>query len=247
MRTLILLSALLFGANLWSQNFQDSFEEGNELYRAEEYNEAIDAYRQILEAGYENAALYYNFGNAYFKTNQVGRAILNYERAARLAPHDDEIQQNLEIARQATIDEFAEIPKPIMRAAYLSVLRAFQPDTWAIIALSGFGILLIGAFIYFFTSIQRRGFVVASVGIVVGVLSLFLAYGHQNYLEENTPAIVMATSSYVKSGPGERAEDVFILHEGTKVVIIEDYEEWKKVKLPDGKVGWIQSEDVETI
>lgn len=231
--------ALSFGQDLTA-----TFEEGNALYQENKFDEAIEKYKTITDAGLESAALYYNLGNAYFKTNQLSKAILNYERAARLAPNDDDIRQNLSIANEATIDRFETLPEPIIKTAYQSIFRAFQPGTWGVIALVFLLIMLVGTYFYLYTTKRRQGFTIGIFSFLFGIISLWLAYAHLNNLRNYRPGIVTATSTYVKSGPGEKAEDVFILHEGTKANVTEYYDNWKKIKLPDGKIGWISAKDI---
>ncbi len=238
----ILLSIITsFG---YSQNLNQVFEEGNKLYQEKEYRQALDKYQEVSEQGYESSALYFNMGNAYFKSNQLAKAILYYERAQQLSPYDDDVKQNLKIAKEGTIDRFETVPQPLVRTAYLSILTALTPGGWAITAVVCLFLFVAGLGAYLFTSVRRPGFVVAVTGLLISILSISLAYGHQDYLQKNRPAVITATSSYVKSGPSEKAEDVFILHEGTSAVVTEDYEGWKKIKLPDGKVGWIESTDL---
>ncbi len=241
------LAAILFtllASFGYSQNLPQSFEEGNKLYQEKEYQQALEKYQAIFDEGYESTALYFNMGNAYFKSNQLAKAILYYERALQLSPYDDDVKQNLKIAKEGTIDRFETVPQPLVRAAYLSILTALTPGGWALVATISLLLLLGGTFVYLFTSIRKPGFVVALVSLLFGALSISLAFGHQSYLQKNRPAVITATSSYVKSGPSDKAEDVFILHEGTSATVTEDYEGWKKIKLPDGKVGWIESGDL---
>ncbi len=226
-----------------AQNAENLFQKGNEFYQKKEWKSAIAFYDSIVKLGYENSALYYNLGNAHFKANHLAEAILNYERAAQLDRYDDDVQQNLKIAKEATIDRFEEMPKPMVRTIYLSVLKAFSPSGWAWLSVVAFAGLLAGTFLYLFSGKRRLGFVLAVFGFLLGVVFLALAYSHQNYLSSNRSAIVMRPSSYAKSGPSENAEDVFILHEGAKITVTEYFENWKKIKLPDGKVGWIKSGD----
>ena len=204
----------------------------------------MEKYQEISEQGYESTALYYNMGNAYFKSNQLAKAILYYERALQISPYDDDVKQNLKIAKEGTIDRFETVPHPLVRTAYVSILTALTPDNWAIVSVVCVLLLLAGTFMYLFTSFRRPGFVLGVAALLLGVLSISFAFGHQSYLQQNRPAVITATSSYVKSGPSDKAEDVFILHEGTSAVVTEDYEGWKKIKLPDGKVGWIESRDL---
>lgn len=231
----------------YSQNPDAAFEKGNALYQEKKYEEALESYSTIADAGLESAALYYNMGNAYFKTDQLAKAILHYERAARLAPNDDDIRQNLNLAKEATIDRFETMPEPIIKTAYHGIFKAMQPGSWGVMAIVFLGLMLVGTYLYLYTSLRRQGFAFGLTTLILGVLSLWLGYAHYNHLKNNQPAIVMAKSSYVKSGPGEKAEDVFILHEGTKALVTESYDNWKKIKLPDGKIGWIEAADIQEI
>lgn len=245
MKKLLFLLALIANYSFaFSQDLEASFEEGNGLYQEKKYDEAIEKYKSITDAGLESAALYYNMANAYFKMNQLSKAILNYERAARLAPNDDDIRQNLNIANEATIDRFETLPEPMIKTAYTSIFKAFQPGTWGVLALVFLMIMLIGTYFYLYSSLRRQGFAVGIFSLLLGLISLWLAYAHLNNLQNYRPGIVTATSTYVKSGPGEKAEDVFILHEGTKATVTEFYDNWKKIKLPDGKIGWISAKDI---
>lgn len=228
----------------FAQDLKVSFEEGNALYQEKKYEEAIEKYKAITDAGLESAALYYNLANAYFKTNQLSQAILNYERAARLAPNDDDIRQNLNIANEATIDRFETLPEPMIKTAYHGIFKAMQPGTWGVLALVFLVIMLVGTYLYLYTTKRRQGFALGIFSFLLGIISLWLAYAHLNNLRNYRPGIVTATSTYVKSGPGEKAEDVFILHEGTKATVTEYYDNWKKIKLPDGKIGWISAKDI---
>ncbi len=223
------------------------FEAANGFYKEGAYEEAAKRYDTILKLGYESAEVYYNLGNCYFKSNQLGLAILNYKRAEQLDPFDDEIRRNLSLAQKAAIDDFEIMPLPLFRSAYLKFLLLLSADTWAILGLIGLSLLIIGSFLYLFSDLGRLGFILGSVGLIGALLFTSLAVANRNHLKKNVPAIVMSASSYAKSGPGDKAEDVFILHEGAEVKVIESYEGWRKIKLPDGKVGWILGEDIEVI
>lgn len=246
-KLLTLIVCCTFFSFGYSQNPEAAFEKGNSLYQEKKYEGALESYNSVADAGLESAALYYNMGNAYFKTDQLAQAILYYERAARLAPNDDDIRQNLNLAKEATIDRFETLPEPIIKTAYQGIFKAMQPGSWGVAAIVFLAIMLLGTYFYLYTSRRRQGFTLGITALILGLLSLWFGYAHLNNLKNNQPAIVMATSSYVKSGPGEKAEDVFILHEGTKALVTESYDNWKKIKLPDGKIGWIVATDIAEI
>lgn len=242
-----ILILLLFTYQALAQGVRTQFEQANKLYQEEKFEEAADSYQDLLSSGYESAGVYYNLGNCYFQLDQLGLSILNYRRAEMLDPYDDEIRHNLELAKKAAIDDFETMPLPLFRAAYLNLLLLLGADTWAKMGLGGLALLVIGSFIYLFTGFRRGGFILGFTGIITSVVFISLAIANQAYQKKNVPAIVLAASSYAKSGPGEKAEDVFILHEGAEVKVIESFEEWRKIRLPDGKVGWIDAADVKVI
>jgi len=235
MRYLFSFLASLLVSLGWAQTAEEVFQPG------------IDAYRSVLEQDKQSAPLFFNLGNAYFKSGQTAKAILSYERALRLNPGDPEVQQNLELARESVIDRFEEMPRPLFQTFFRNFVKLFSPDAWAVLTVA-FGLFIItGGFLYLFTSFKRPGFILAVSALLLCGLSWFLAARHHALLQNNRAAIVMTQSSYVKSGPGEKAEDVFILHAGAKAVVKESYEGWSKIQLPDGKIGWIRSGDIEII
>lgn len=247
MRGLYVFIFCLASIALQAQSAPELFRQGNEAYQQEQYQEAIALYQQAVEKGKVSTALYYNLGNAYYKQNQLAEAILNYERALALSPGDDEVLHNLNLAEQKTIDRFETLPRTLFQTAYLNIVLLFSGDNWARISLWLFGIMLLGTAVYFFTGFRRTGFIAAAGGLLIGGLCLALAYAHEKYRESHREAIVMEASTYVKTGPAETAEDSFILHEGTKAVVIEEFEGWQKIRLPDGKIGWVPASDIELI
>lgn len=242
-----MISSCLTTSVLCGQTPADQFRTANELYQQEQFSEAAERYQSILTSDYQSAGIYYNLGNCYFNMNQLGPAILNYRRAQKLAPYDDEIRHNLELAQKSAIDDFETMPLPLFRSAYLKLLLLLTANTWALLAIFGIGLLVAGTFLYLFTAFKRFGFITGIVGMLGAVLFISFAIANNAYQQENVAAIVMATSSYAKSGPGDKAEDVFILHEGAQIKVIESFQDWRKIRLPDGKVGWIDAGDIEQI
>jgi len=224
-----------------------SFEEANTHYRNGEYEEAISGYQSILNEGKESANLYYNLANAYYKKGQLAEAILFYEKALKLNPRDEEIKQNLEVARNSTIDRFEEMPLPIFKSIWLSTLKLLSPSNWARVAIFFFVLFITGLGFYLFSAYKRLSFIFSFSGLIAGILTISFSWFHYNYKLNHKPAILMTASSYVKSGPGKQAEDVFILHEGAKLEITESFEDWQKIRVPDGKIGWIKRENVQEI
>lgn len=226
---------------------EELFKAGNLAYQNGEYEQAIEYYDSIRALGKESAALYYNLGNAHYQSGALAKAILNFERALRLAPDDEEVRHNLSLAENKRVDRFENMPPNLFKAFRLSVLQLFSPDNWARIAIGFLALALIGLALYLFTGLGRIGFIGLIFGSAFGIFSFTMALSHQHYQNEHPGLIIMSDSAYVKSGPGSDAEDLFILHAGTKALQVEQFEGWTKLRLSDGKIGWLPDDQIEQI
>lgn len=223
---------------------QNGFEEGNALYQKEKYSEAATAYESVLQSGKHSAALYFNLGNTYYKQNKVAPAIYNYEKALLLNPNDSEILTNLKFAQKMTIDEIKEIPKVGFEKVLRDFTAAYHYDTWAWISVSiAFAFLLFFLGYYFSqTTLLKRIFFIGMFLLVFALLiSMVSALFEKSHYENDRPAIVFSEIASVKSEPRITAADAFVLHEGTKVMVLEKTANWKKIELLDGTIGWIES------
>jgi len=221
---------------------EDLFAEANAAFQAEHYQEARQLYDSLYQMGYRSAALEYNLGNTHFELGHLGRAILHYERALYLKPGDEEVLHNLQLARERTVDRIEALPSPLFIQWYRQWLALFSPDFWAVLAQVFAFAMLLGLAFYLFTPRRRGGFAIALGSLLLALLSLSSGILRQRYLQKHQPAIVMQKALYVKSGPAATAEDAFILHEGTRVELSESYQDWVKLRLADGKLGWARSE-----
>ena len=241
----ILLVCFIIGAvtqGLFAQNPEGLFKLGNQHYQEQRYEEAIAAYEQITVQEYESAALYYNLGNAYYKTGRLASCLLNYERALRLAPGDEDIRYNLDLARQATVDQIEALPQPLLSVYWKRFSGSLSPDNWGLLSLVFLFAGLLAMAVYFYANragIKKFLFFSALNLLIFGIFSLILALQQFRQEQNVQEAIVFEANAYVKSAPNENGEDAFILHEGTKVRVLEVYNGWKKIKIADGKVGWI--------
>lgn len=226
------------------------FEKANELYRAGNMQDASSAYEQIVQQGYESVELYYNLGNAYFKLGSIPAAILNYERASRLDPNDEDVAYNLRLANLRIIDRIEPLPLLFFVKWWRSLVNLASGDVWGILAIA----LLWGAAASGGVLVSTRLLTVRRLTFWFGALTLFCSIcafvlmSQRDAIERDAnQAIVFLSSAPVKSAPDAQSTDLFVLHEGVKVYILDTVGAWKKIRLADGKVGWMMGDGVEVI
>ncbi len=229
---------------------QNGFEKGNALYQKEKYTEAIKAYESVLDTKQESAELYFNIGNCYYKLNQVAPAVYNYEKALVLNPTDKEIQNNLKFAHKLQIDEIKVIPKVGFEKLIRDFTATFHYDTWAWNSIA-FAVLFLLFFVgYYFsqTTISKRIFFIGMFVLVFLILiSVVSAIFEKRHYENEKPAVIFAEIVSVKSEPKSTGSDVVVLHEGTKVYVLEGLDNWKKIQLTDGTQGWIENSAIKEV
>ncbi|WP_299258840.1 tetratricopeptide repeat protein [uncultured Aquimarina sp.] len=249
MKNLVIIVVFLVSMISIAQN-DDIFEKANTFYNQEKYQEAIDAYKSIIDRGQESAELYYNLGNANYKLSNIGSSIYYYEKALELAPNDEDIMNNLAFANNATIDAIDVIPEGVISRTISSFTNMFSFDTWAWISVFCVVLFVVLFILYYSTRIssKKRLFFLGSwVSLIVSLFGIFFAFKQYNFIENNQYAIIFAQETTIKSEPNLRSEEVFELHEGTKVKVTETVNDWKKIKLADGKIGWIPATDLKEL
>jgi tetratricopeptide (TPR) repeat protein len=249
MKHVFYILALLFSTISLAQT-TTSFEKGNTLYNQGEYKDAVEAYKAILDEGVHSAELYYNLGNAYYKLNEVAPSVYYYEKALQLAPNDNDIQNNLAFARNMTIDAIQAIPEAGFSKFLNGITNTMTFDGWAktaVVFVCCFVVLFLGYYFAYATLWKRLAFIGSMASLVLMAITLSLAFHKFNLDNNDKPAIVFAKESKVRSEPNTRSEEAFTLHEGTKVQILENVTNWRKIKLADGKTGWIPDEDIKAL
>lgn len=243
----ILYILLIFAQTFWAQS---DFETGNSFYAKENYKEAIQSYENIINSGKQSADVYFNLGNCYYKLHQVAPAVYNYEKALLLNPNDSEIITNLEFARKMTIDDIKVIPKVGFHKIVADFTSTYHYDTWAWIAV-GLAFLFFVFFLgYYFsgTTSKKRIFFSGMFLVLLAIIfSVFSGVFERDRMLNERPAIVFAESTSLKSEPKISASETVLLHEGTKVYILESIANWKKVQLTDETTGWLQSDTIKEI
>nr|WP_068892667.1 tetratricopeptide repeat protein [Pedobacter panaciterrae] len=226
------------------------FAKGNSQYVKAQYKEAVQSYQEVLKSGYKSAELYFNMGNAYYKMGEMAPAILYYEKAYKITPGDQEIHLNLQLANLKIADKIEVVPEFFLTKWWNSFVLFFSAQTLSVFAviflLSGFALLIIYLFAIS-VSIKKPAFYAGISLIVLGLLSVFVGSAQNGYLNNSSQAIVFNGTVNVKSGPDEKLKTLFVIHEGTKVTIKQNDDNWIKVELPNGNIGWIESVAVKEI
>lgn len=223
------------------------FEQGNQAYKQGDYQQAIDWYQRILEAGYQSGRLYYNLGNCYYKLDEIGYAVLYYEKARKLLPDDPEVNFNLELAKLKVIDR-VEMPPRFFLFEWWDAVKGFYsiPQLTSLVT-----ILYVLTALLFITFLYLRKNRIRKIIFSFFALSLFLTlfcgyllFANIQDEQSNRHGIILSSNVTILSAPNENSTDMFILHEGAKVKLDDHREDWVRISLPDGKSGWIRKTHV---
>ena len=243
---ILCLPALSFASN----QAQEVFIKANAFYAKAQYNDALKTYKQLEDEGYQSATLYFNMGNASYKNGDIAPAILYYERAHKLAPGDEDINFNLKYANLKTTDKVDEAPELFLTRWWKGIILSLplaMLSVWSII----FVLAASGTFIlYFFAGsvvIKKVSFYAACLFLFAGVCLIFVSNRQVNYFDDHRQAIIFSPSVDVKNGPVERSVTLFVIHDGTKVDLLENNNGWLKIKLANGSEGWIQKDAAKEI
>lgn len=235
-------AAALTAAQLWDK--------ANTAYINSDYHKAIDVYEQILARGLGSPKLYYNLGNAYFKEERLGKAILNYNRALRLAPGNDDIRYNLSVAEAMTKDNIEDIPEFFLVSWLRAVRHTMGCTSWSILSLVAL-LCMLGLFLLYLLSqrlsLRKAGFYGTLVAFLLFVVTMWFAVAERHEILDDSQAVVMASAAAVKSSPDTSSTDLFVLHEGTTLTITDRLGTWCEVVIADGKKGWLESSKIEVI
>lgn len=245
-----LIQGDLLGIDLDDVDVDSLFLNANKLYQQGDYEPALDGYHAVILSGFESADLYYNMGNAAYRSNSIGHAILYYEKAFKLEPAHEDAIHNLDFVSRYRLDTFDEVPVLFLRIWIKGFIQLFPEQTWSILALIFFMMILIGLLVYLFSRhivIKKTGFISGLAALVLFVITFSSALStHRNIINPEA-GIILAPSVVVRSSPSESGTELFILHEGTKIEVNEDISGWQNIKVIDGREGWIMAGDFESI
>lgn len=224
--------------------------EADSAYIRGQFQQAISDYEELLKQG-ASADLYYNLGNAYYRTENIPEAVLNYERALLLSPGDRDIRFNLQIARSKTFDKIVPESEMFFVTWYRSLVSMMSVDGWARTALVALALTIILLLVYLFSEkmwLRKTGFFGGVALLMLFMVANIFAWQQKQELLHRKGAIIFAPAVTVKSTPAANGTDLFILHEGTKVDITDgSMKDWKEIRIADGKEGWIESKYIRVI
>lgn len=229
---------------------REQWDAGNRAYMEGDFAKASECYQSILGHGLYSAKLYYNLGNAAFKLGKTGEAILYYNKALKIAPSDDDIRYNLAIAEAQTKDKITVMPEFFLKRWAREVRNSLSCTAWSILSLIAFAVALACVAVFMLAqrlALRKAGFYGAAVVALLLVATAWLGIAERRDMLQRTEAIVMSSAISVKSSPDRSATDLFVLHEGTKVRIVTELENWYEIVIADGKKGWIDAYSIERI
>jgi len=246
MIVLMMLSCgIAFGANP-----ELTIAKANKAYSEGYYDNAVELYKSVISAGYESVELYYNLGNACFKLNDFTAAILFYEKARKLDPGNEDVNFNLRIANTKITDKIEAVPELFYKHWYKSLIESFSVDKWARIGLVSLFLGLIAGLFYVISRhllIRKAGFWVGMVLIFLSLAFFLFAWQGYDAVKNRKSAIIFAPTVTIKSSPDEKSVDLFVLHEGAKVELMENIGGWYEIRIANGSVGWLPASSVEGI
>ena len=246
-----LLLSLGFSMNIQAKDLDSLWTAGVQAYTDGKFSDASAAWTSIEESGQKSAKLYYNLGNAWFKQGNYPKAILNYERALRLDPSYSDARYNLEFTNNFVQDKIEPVPEFILKSMARKVCYVMGSNAWAVIFIVLFAAALIMGLLFLLGSSvgkRRAGFYCGIVLLLLSVGALSFSVWQKSDSLKTDTAIVMSPVSSVKSSPSSgSSKDLLVIHEGTKVTILDEVGSWKNISLADGRQGWIETADIEII
>ncbi len=247
---MLLLISLSVASAMSQETGNQIFDKGVKQYTSGNYKEAVELWTILYNAGYRSSGLNYNIANAYFKLQNIPKAILFYERAYLLDPANEDVNYNLQIARTLIVDRFQEIPELFFIRWYNILALLLSSNNWALISVITFVICLGALSLYIYSA----KYMYKVAGFWLALIMLFLAVSAQAFSQRNKylvyeshNAIIFSPVISGKSSPDASGTDLFVLHEGTRVSIEDEVGEWYEIRLSDGNKGWVPANSLDII
>ncbi len=222
----------------------------NEYYKNNRYQLAVDEYNKLIEEGYTGVSVFYNLGNTHYRLGQIGYAILYYEKALTISPADEDVLHNLELAKLNLKDKVDTLPPFFIFNIWEGLLAFFSVTGWTVLVYIFFILLLAAIVLYFFSKsiTQQRAAVFSAIGIFIVLCAAILLLAVKMNKEYNIKyGVIVNKEVIVKSAPDKSSNDEFQIHEGLKVKVEDNVDDWIKIRLEDGKIGWVSKFSVGVI
>lgn len=249
---IIILSFLLISLTFSNVNADANkeFNKANELYSKKKYEEAIVIYKKIESNGSESMGLYFNLGNAYFKNGEIEKAILYYEKAKLLDPNNEDLNFNLGLSYTKIADKIEPVPEFILLKFWNSIVNSFNQKQWMIVNIIVW-LLTFGSLFWFLLSNSVAGkkisFLLIFIFLVLSATSGIAGYSNLSRLKDSKSGIIFQANVDVKSSPDESGQTLFVVHKGTKILLLDQVDGWVKMKLLNGNTGWLRADDFSKI
>ena len=242
-KTILLILVLFLTLFSYALENQIVIAKANKSYAEGLYTQAVELYKQVLTSVNESWELYYNLGNSYFKLN-------DYEKAKKLNPGNEDINFNIKVTNNRITDKIEPLPEMFYKRWYRNLVELFSVDNWARIVILSFIISLFCGLLYVISQhifFQKVGFWMGIVFFLFSLISVLFAFQNYRTLQNNTEAIIFTPTVTIKSSPDEKSIDLFVLHEGAKVQILDNIGNWYEIRIANGSVGWLLTSSVEKI
>ena len=246
----LIIALTLFAGLPFAKNIDEQMQQAGAFYRNGEFDKAIKIYEDLRSEGYEGTSLYFNLANSYYRIGKLGYAILNYERALKNSPSDEDVKHNLAFANLSTVDRIQPLPTFFLFEWWESILVLLSVNGGTYITFFFYLLLLFLIVAYFFakTISQQKLILFSGLGtLVILLLSVSLLIVKINREQTVIGGVVIEQSITVKTSPDPKSTDAFVIHEGLKVNLEDQLDEWVKIRLADGKVGWVENQAIERI
>jgi len=250
MKYSILFVFQILVVTVYANNSNQLIQAANNAYNQGLYDSALVTYHKVIDNGLESGELYYNMGNAYYKSNDIASAILYYEKAKKLLPNDESIDYNLNITNSMIVDKIEKVPELFYKKWWNFFYNMLGADAWAVFSLISFALLVVTIGLFILTnrrSYRKLTFFIALLFMIGTIFTSTLAYQKYYYNIEHKEAIVFDLSITVKSSPTQNAVDLFVIHEGTKVRIIDKIDNWVEIRIKNGSIGWLPEKSIKEI
>jgi tetratricopeptide (TPR) repeat protein len=243
-------SFLMLSFKLMAVSDAEMVIKGNKAYKAGMFSQAVTCYQDVLKNGFASAELYYNLGNACYKSNDIPSAILYYEKAKKLQPNDENIEFNLKIANSKIADKIEQVPQLFIKRWWTSLFNLFSLDVLTVLCIASFILFFVFLSAFLFAGplwVRKAAFWSSAGFLIISISSFGMAQRKHHALLAQKEAIVFTPAVTVKSSPDENSVDLFVVHEGAKVIVLDTIGTWQEIRIGNGSEGWIKAADTRRI